>query len=86
MLKFSVALSRNTASLQNWVSNTASLARAETKDLERGTDLMSIASVEDNALNRLEGILEHALVQSMRGFRKVKNPIHVTRPSPNIQL
>ena len=81
ILKFSAARSRDVSSLQNWVEGTGSLARDETAYLERGTDLMSIVSVEDDALGRCEASLENVIVQYFKRFRKVRGRLSLSQVS-----
>ena len=75
MLEFNNAVPRDVLSLKNWVEGNPDLQRDETAYLDRNTDLISVATVEDNALNRLEALLERSMVQHYKGFRKVRNPL-----------
>jgi hypothetical protein len=62
MLNHQIAQPRDTASLRNWIENTACLARDETAYLDFGEDLLCIAMQSDGFLVRLELLLERLLI------------------------
>jgi hypothetical protein len=62
MLNYQAAQPRDTASLRNWIENTACLARDETAYLGSDEDLFCIAMQSDSLLVRLELLLERLLI------------------------
>ena len=71
MLDFKVAKPRDVGSLRNWVDGNACLSWEETDYLAHDKDLLSVASLEDNAVARLEAWVEDAFVRFFNGFRTV---------------
>ena len=62
---------RDISSLQNWINGNACIARKETAYLAHKIDLLNTCSVNDYALDRLEGLIEKSLMHFFKWFRKV---------------
>ncbi|KAI1311118.1 hypothetical protein F5Y03DRAFT_321598 [Xylaria venustula] len=70
MLSYNSASSRDVTSLLNWLEGTGCLSEEETSYLDRRSDLVSLASSSDLALEQLEDWVEDRLIQHYQGFRE----------------
>jgi hypothetical protein len=72
MLSYEPAKLREVLSLQNWVNGKACLAREETEYLKHCKELISVASLGDGTVDRLEAWMEDKLVYFCTVFGKVR--------------
>lgn len=72
MLRFEAAKPRDVLSLQNWVNGNACLARDETAYLTYSKELLSVASLDDGAVTRLEAWVEDILIRFYKSFCEVR--------------
>jgi hypothetical protein len=72
VLSFEHAPQRDIRSLQNWVNGNACISREETEYLEHEEDLMTLASLGDSAMRKIESWVEDMFIRFYRGFRKVR--------------
>lgn len=63
MLNYDRARGRDVEALQNWLDGTGSIDRAETEYLTQSQELVSLVSVKDNAVSRLEDWVEDKLIR-----------------------
>lgn len=63
MLNYDRARGRDVEALQNWLEGTGSIDRVETEYLTQSQELVSLVSVKDNAVSRLEDWVEDKLIR-----------------------
>ena len=71
MMSYNTASARDVVSLQNWIDGTSCLSREETAYLDHDQELISLASISDNAVEKLENWVEDQLIRFYQGSRAV---------------
>jgi hypothetical protein len=74
ILSFEAAPRRAVSNLQNWVDGNGCIARDETAYLGRGSDLLSVATSDDNIIRWLEALIEDSRVYLRERFGRVTSP------------
>jgi hypothetical protein len=62
---------RDIQSLNNWVEGTSCLSRLESLYLEDGEDLLNLTGTVDNAVTRIESVVEDSFFWSDNLIRRV---------------
>jgi hypothetical protein len=78
MLSYKSPQSRDVASLENWITRTACLARDETAYLDKTHDLLSVTSPVDDTLVVLEQYCENVVIAIFKWLKRVRKNMHVT--------
>lgn len=72
IFSYEAASSRDVRSVQNWLDGNACLAREESAYIEHFKDLLRVPSSDDNAVTRLEAVVEDCIIWFCKRFRKVR--------------
>lgn len=73
VLDFDLAAPRSVLSLQNWIKNTACLARNEREFLTRGRDLITLSPAKESGVEAIEHWFEDCLISAADKFQKGPN-------------
>jgi hypothetical protein len=86
MLSYESPQSRDVASLENWITRTACLARDETAYLSKTQDLLSVTSLLDDSIVVLEQYCENVVIAIFKWLRRVRKDMHVPCNRQNCML
>jgi hypothetical protein len=70
-LSYPTAAKRNVQSLDNWMQANSSIARNEVAYIQEKDDLANLSKFTDNAITRVESLVEDCAMYLEIGLRKV---------------
>ena len=85
MLEHCSAPRRALLNVVEWTNNNACIARDETAYLDQEGDLMSVVNSADDALDRVEEVLEDAFIRFRRSRRRKVRHDPLTAASARLQ-